>query len=124
MRYKLKRFGNRNNILDLDNNINAVVELLREQKYLDDNDFAKWFADQRQEFKHVSKKRLRFELAKKNIDQDIIQTTLDAYDEELACRTLAHLKRHMKPEQCKQYLRRQGFIWDTISDVMEDSYTN
>lgn len=119
MRFKLARFGSNKNIPELPSIINQVVEFLENKNYLNDKDFAKWLADQRFEFKQMSKRKLKFELQTKGISQILIESTLENYEEDLACKTLAHKKRHMNKEKLKQYLYRQGFNWGMIEDACD-----
>ena len=97
--------------------IDSVVVLLKTQNYIDDREFAKWFIEQRQEFKPMSKRRLQNELIKKGLDREIIMNALEAYDEDLACRTLAHQKRHLGKKKRQRYLLRQGFGWDLVQEI-------
>jgi regulatory protein len=118
MRYKLKRYGNKRKILDCQIYINQVVELLRDEDYVNDRTFAKWYTDQRQQFKPRSKRQIQMELIKKGIEREIVAEALEQYDEELACRTLTLLKKHMKIDKLKNYLLRQGFGWDMIEQIL------
>ena len=118
IRYKLKRFGYKRNIKDCQLYINQVVELLRDEDYVNDRTFAKWYTDQRQQFKPRSKRQIQMELIKKGIEREILAETLEQYNEELACRTLAIQKRHMEKKKLREYLLRQGFGWDMVEQIL------
>ncbi len=54
-----------------------ILERIEKLELLDDQKFAKWWVDQRLEFKHKSKKDITFELRQKGIDTNIIKNVLD-----------------------------------------------
>ena len=118
LKFKLSRFGNRNKVSDIQLVLDETVSYLKKQDLINDISFAEWFSKQRQDFKPTSRRRLSFELSQKGVSRKIIEDTLNSYDEELACRTLAHQKRHMKREKLIQYLLRLGFGWDVVEDAL------
>lgn len=56
--------------------INSVIEFLLEQGNLDDLKFAKWWVEQRVNFKPKGNRALSFELRQKGLKSEIIQQVL------------------------------------------------
>lgn len=95
-----------------DEDIEAIIARLIEHKYLDDEHFARFYLENRNTTKGSSTKKLRQELAKKGIDQRLIDElfseNLRNDDEEI--RKIIAKKRHKyDDERLINYLVRQGF---------------
>jgi regulatory protein len=110
--------------------INAVVVRLKEQRYLNDTNFATEYARLRQENSSFGKRRVRQDLVQKGVHGDVIARTLDsAYEnvneEELARQHLTR-KRVRKPSNEKEAARvmrmlvRAGFSSGTIFKVLKN----
>lgn len=56
--------------------IESILARLQEQKFIDDNEFAKWFIDQRNRVKPTGERLLKMELKQKGIDAEIIDEQL------------------------------------------------
>ena len=97
--------------------IEPVIDRLKEQHYVDDLAFARWYAEQRSLHRPRSKRVLRQELFSKGLDEEVMNTALDEYDEEAACRALAQKRGHYPMKKLMQNLAREGFPWDIIRDV-------
>ncbi len=112
--------------------IERIVEKLKDKKYIDDEQFAKWWVDNRMSFSPKSKRALQSELTKKGIDsKTIAQVLLSVGGEselELArehavkfsskSRFLALDKRAQR-EKLARMLQRKGFGWDVIEKVLK-----
>lgn len=105
-------------------NIERVIERLYENNYLDDAKFAQSFIASRAS-RSISLKKLKVELMKKGIKQDIIEAALDddkSFDENEALKKLI-IKKHSHYEDERKliaYLMRQGFRYDDISQCLSD----
>lgn len=117
IRDKLKHFAYRKKILEFSNSIEKVVEKLKEQNYVNDEEFATWFVGQREEFKQASKRRLSYELRMKGIDPALTERILQHYDETAAAKKLAAKNPHLSRKDLKIYLMRQGFPGDLIDET-------
>jgi len=66
------------------NTINRVINNLIEQNLLNDQEFARWWVDQRVKFRPRGNYALTQELAQKGLDREIIDSVLLSFDAELA----------------------------------------
>lgn len=108
-------------------------ELLEKLKYfelLDDVKFAKWWVEQRAEFKSKSIRVIKQELLQKGIDRNIIEDILGEtkIDEEKMAKDLLQKKaykwKNLEPREAKQkmsqYLVGKGFGWSIIEKIIEE----
>lgn len=106
-------------------------ELFNRLKKLDlvnDREFAKWWVEQRQEFKPRAKRFMIHELRMKGVKKEIIDEVLGEtrIDEEKIARELLEKKSYKwrsLPEtkarqKMSQYLAGKGFGWETIDKVV------
>jgi regulatory protein len=106
--------------------IKSVIFYLEEQGYLNDNDFARWWLEQRNQFRPRGCRLLRQELIQKGISQEIIDRVLAGVDEKELIGKLLR-KRHLRSwgesdrgrEKLVAYLGRRGFSWPVILEVLE-----
>lgn len=112
--------------------INSIVEKLKLQKFLNDVEFAKWWINQRTEFKPKSLRLIKLELKQKGIDKDLLDE-LGAINHKLGKDDLTKakelLERYKKRfeglDQQKLYQRaggflgRRGFDWETIKSAID-----
>jgi regulatory protein len=110
--------------------IEAVVTRLKEQRYLNDTDFAKTYTRLRQENRSFGKRRVQQDLIQKGVHANIINKTLDAAyeninEEELARRHVER-KRIRKPSNEKETARvmrllvRAGFSIGVIFKILKN----
>lgn len=96
---------------------------------VDDQKFAKWWVEQRQNFKPKPKRVLQMELLKKGIDRQIIDGVLSVEDidekkiaEELL-KKKAYKWKGLEPREIRQkmstYLIGKGFGWEVINEVLD-----
>lgn len=64
--------------------INRVINNLIDQNMLNDQEFARWWVDQRVKFRPRGNYALTQELVQKGLDRDIIDSVLLSFDAELA----------------------------------------
>lgn len=100
-----------------------VYDRLVEKKYIDDDKFARYWVENRNMKKGVSKRKLQAELQSKGVDRAIIESQLDQTErtdgDEL--QKIIEKKRRRYPDDQKfmQYLARQGFSYDDIKAALE-----
>lgn len=101
-----------------------IMERLRKLGFVDDEEFARRWVENRRLLRSSSAKKLRLELRQKKIADDIISTILaeDETDERQLLRDLVVKKRKQSRYQDDQklmaYLARQGFTYDDIKNAM------
>ncbi len=112
--------------------IEKIIKRLKEQNFLNDLDFAKWWIEQRTKFKPRAERIIKLELTRKGISKELIDNVLQ--DEEIEKETdldkakkIAKKKilRYKNDEPKKQYeklarfLASRGFDWDIIKEVVD-----
>ncbi|HET7099309.1 MAG TPA: RecX family transcriptional regulator [Patescibacteria group bacterium] len=105
-----------------------LTEKLRHFELLDDLKFAKWWIDQRMQFKPKSKRIIIQELRIKGISQNNIDDAFGetVIDEEKLARELIekksykwkNLESRSARQKMSQYLAGKGFNWDIIKKVV------
>jgi regulatory protein len=105
--------------------IDGVVNKLAQSGYVDDADFARRWIENRRLLKSTNKLQLRKELKQKRVAEDVIDAALqdDVTDERQVLRDLVEKKRSRYPDKLKlmQYLARQGYRYDDIKTILEES---
>lgn len=107
--------------------IEAVIARLREQGYVDDAAFARFWINNRQEFKPSGVRALRFELRQKGIASEIIDEALAEIDvAEAAYRAAKDKARRLRGNDKRTFrqkvgslLARRGFDYDTARTVTD-----
>ena len=108
--------------------IQEVVFRLESQNYINDQDFARYFIENRHQNKGISTKRLIQELKIKGIDSDIIEQAMFDQgtgnlfrDEEVEIEKM--IKKQLRKTSDRQkiiaYLARQGFSYDLIKTKLD-----
>lgn len=105
-----------------------VSEKLKTLNYINDEEFARWWIEQKNSFKPKGKFALRLELKEKGISDEIIENSLLTFLDEkanldyLAEKRISFLK-GKPPQEIKEkvysYLGRKGFSFEDISTVVE-----
>lgn len=101
-----------------------ILDKLQKLNFVNDEEFASRWVENRRALKSTSTKKLRLELRQKKIADDIIRTVLanDETDERQLLRDIVVKKRKQSRYQDNQkliaYLVRQGFTYDDIRSVM------
>jgi regulatory protein len=104
---------------------NRVFDRLVEKGYIDDEKFARYWVDNRQLTKGVSRRKLQAELRAKGVEASIIERYLQEsprsdYDE-LAKVIAKKQGRYPDRQKFMQYLARQGFSYDDIKQALDTS---
>lgn len=103
-----------------------VLNKLSTSNYVNDEQFAKRWVENRRLLKATSRRRLSQELRQKRISTDIIDRVLsddkEETDEREVLRQLVEKKRARYPDQAKlmQYLARQGYSYEDIKSVLSE----
>ena len=101
--------------------MDLIVERLCERGYVDDRKVAAWYVENRFVKKGVSQKRLRMELVKKGIGQDVIEEVLDGrMDEEEIKKIITRKRTKYTQEKLITYLCRQGFSYDLVRQIVSE----
>lgn len=107
-----------------------ILRKLKNFGYLNDEEFAKWWIEQRVTFKPAGKRLLTMELRQKGVSRELIAKLLDCYIDKDQERGLAQkvvekkLKawQNLSKEELKKklagVLARRGFNWETIKEVV------
>lgn len=101
-----------------------VFGRLVEKGYIDDEKFAAYWIEHRNQTKGTSRRKLHAELSAKGVENRIIDSALllsERTDEEELVKVIAK-KQSKYPDQQKfmQYLARQGFRYDDIKTALEE----
>ena len=122
-RYKSKRTGEIKEREGVSSTVTErVFDRLVEKDYINDEKFAQFWVENRNQRKGMSKRKLQSELATKGVDQAIIGKYL-AETERNDMNELQKIimkKRSKYPDEQKfiQYLARQGFNYDDIKSAL------
>lgn len=101
-----------------------VFGRLVEKGYIDDEKFAAYWIEHRNQTKGTSRRKLHAELSAKGVENRIVDSALslsERNDEEELVKVIAK-KQSKYPDQQKfmQYLARQGFRYDDIKTALEE----
>ena len=97
----------------------AIIQRLISKGYLDDRKFARYYVENRFVKKGNSKKRLKMELYKKGISNDIIEEVLNTRnDEEEILKMIAKKRSRYDDDKLIQYLCRQGFSYELVQSLV------
>jgi regulatory protein len=107
--------------------IEAAMSRLSAMGYVDDTAFARYWAQNRSEFKPLSAKALRQELRQKGVADEVITEALDTLDEtalaEQAARTQLRRLRNLTLRDFRRklatFLQRRGFAYSITREVTE-----
>ena len=123
MRSRLVEYGYSDEIID------SVSATLLEKNYLNDQQFAAEWIEDRTTFHPRGKRLLRIELMKKRVDEEEIQAALAALPEEgqlvreaakKYCGRLKELNEKIFKKKLYGFLVRRGFSYDDIKPVLDE----
>ena len=108
----------------IEEEIEKILNALSVKGYIDDEDFARRWVQNRRLLKSISKRKLQLELRQKRINDEIIQAVL-AEDEASEVETIKELvakkrtsARYQDPQKLMQFLSRQGFNYSDIKQAL------
>lgn len=100
-----------------------VYKRIIEKGYVSDQAFARYWVENRQLRKGISKRKLQAELASKGVDRSIVDTLLSETDrndeDELQKIIEKKASRYDDEQKLIAYLARQGFGYDDIKQAIE-----
>jgi regulatory protein len=107
--------------------IAGVIERLEQANYLDDEVFARFWVENREEFKPRSRRALHYELRQKGVSSQVIARALNESDDEAAAwravegrlARWAGLPRNELRQKIANYLSRRGFDYEIITLIFE-----
>jgi len=108
----------------------TVVARLEQAGYLDDEEFARFWVEDRERFRPRSQHALRYELRQKGVSDAIISQTLEGSDDEAAAWQAiqgrlprwAHLPQEQFLQKAASFLGRRGFGYGTISRTVQRAW--
>lgn len=115
--------------------INRIIAKLKEQKFVNDEEFAKWWIEQRTNFKPRSLRLIKMELKQKGIDEELVQGSIlrlrsGQSDLEMAKKLVQkrlqkykNLPRQEIYQKLGRVLAQKGFSWDTIKESIDGVLT-
>lgn len=109
-----------------------IVARLRDQQYLDDEAFARFWLENRERFRPRGRQALRYELHQKGLDPAVIETALDDLDEAESAWAAIEGKfyrwKNLDEQDFKQkvlgFLSRRGFNYETASQAANRAWTS
>lgn len=103
-----------------------LLARLRQNKLIDDEEFARYWVENRETFSPRSGRALRSELRSKGIDDDTIASNISGDDSEAAYhaaqkkeRTLTSADRETFRRKLLSFLQRRGFGYDTARETVD-----
>lgn len=104
--------------------VDRVYEKLLDKGYVNDDNFARYWVENRNVTKGASKRKLDAELRAKGVASDIISkhliATMRSDDDELQKIIAKKRRRYADDQKFMQYLARQGFGYDDIKRALTD----
>jgi regulatory protein len=109
------------------NVIQQVMDRLKEQKLVDDNAFAQYWRENRENFKPRSRRLIEIELKQKGVDTETIAQATEMVDDDVtACKaaqrkaiSLAGLDYLSFRKRLATFLRQRGFSYEVINTTIE-----
>lgn len=92
-----------------------LIKKLKELNLINDENFTKWYVEQRNTFRPKGRRMLEMELRRKGIKTKIENNLSET---ELAKRALKK-KKFLDKEKSIRFLASRGFSWETIEDVIK-----
>lgn len=110
--------------------IDAAIERLERMGYLDDAAFARFWVENRTQFKPLGASALRFELQQKGVSDAIIQHALADLNDQLGARQAAEpllrrmrgMDRRSARQKLSTTLARRGFAFEDIRAALDDLF--
>jgi len=108
--------------------LETVIQKLKSLDYVNDEEFATWWVEQRQKHSPRGARLIKSELYQKGVSQEIIDKVLLEDEEGEVGRALEAAKKKLRSYDLKsreskqkmgQYLARRGFDWETIKETLD-----
>lgn len=108
--------------------VEEAIEYLNQNGYLNDEQYAEKFINEKKKLGKLSKRELSYKLIEKGINRELIEKVLDevGYDEteyaEKIVSKLGKAKDKKEEARVKNYLYRKGFPKETIDKIMKHNH--
>lgn len=107
--------------------INKAINRLKELGLVDDTEFARFWAENREQFSPRSRRLMKLELQRKGLDRDIIEEAVTVVNEDESAyraagkkaRSLSLSDYHVFRQRLGAYLGRRGFGYDVVKRTIE-----
>lgn len=112
--------------------VDKIIEKLKKYKFLNDEEFARIWIEQRLKLKPRAWRIIEFELKRKGISDEIIKSQLTIDDLQLTNEKMArdlvqrklkryeNLSKQEQREKLGRFLAGKGFNWDTIKKAIDE----
>lgn len=113
--------------------IDRVVKNLHEHKFLNNEEFAKWWIEQKTSFRPLGLSLIKIQLRQKGISEEVIDRLAHGSEFRVQsnlerAKMLVQKRIHRYKSRSKQeiyhklgaFLARRGFDWDTIKQAIDD----
>ena len=122
--------------------VEKVIAKLKEQKFINDEEFARWWIESRLRFRPRSINLIKRELLQKGVDRDLIDAQISNLIHSTSSGQISNelenakklinkkimryksLSRQEIYQKLGSYLARRGFDWDTIKQSIDESLFN
>jgi regulatory protein len=112
--------------------IAPTVERLRQEQYMDDEAFSRFWLENRERFRPRGRQALRYELKQKGLDHEVIETTLADLDEDESAWAAVENKlsrwKNLEEQEFKQkvmgFLSRRGFNYEVASQAANRAWAS
>ena len=128
---KLKQYSSKKKISE--ETIDQVINYLKDQKFLNDEEFVQWWFTQRKSFRPKGFQLIKLELMRKGIDKELIERFFadsknKGEDEffsamrviEKKINLLKNLHKEEKKAKIIRLLATRGFSWEVIYHVIDE----
>lgn len=112
--------------------IAKILNKLKEHNFINDEEFTKWWVEQRTGAKPKGFRLIKIELQQKGVNRETIEKILGDYDTKIvsaegARRLLvkvlprySKIPRLERQQKLGQFLLRRGFDWDTVKEAIDE----
>ena len=112
--------------------INKIILRLKENNFINDEEFVKWWIEQRTTFKPRSFRLIKMELKQKGVSNDLIEKVIDdlrlTIDDLKSAKKLIqkrlsrykNLPREKKFQKIARFLSSRGFDYDIIKEIFKE----
>lgn len=105
-----------------------VFDRITEKGYVNDESFTRYWIENRQLRKGISRRKLQAELASKGVDRSIVESLLNetdrSDDDEIVKIIEKKAAKYNDDQKLTAYLARQGFGYDDIKQAIQDFRSN
>ncbi|MCJ7604604.1 MAG: RecX family transcriptional regulator [Dehalococcoidales bacterium] len=107
--------------------IDKAINRLKELELVDDTEFARFWAENREQFSPRSRRLMKLELQRKGLERDIIEQVITGVNEDESAYRAAGKKVRSLPlsdyqvfrQRLAAYLGRRGFSYDVVKRTIE-----